>query len=210
MNVSRECKGKRMMDVHQFSQTPLLFMAFLQQGPCLNSELQRELENLQYELKHCAPQSGLTNHIVYTQDHDVDSDIECDGELQTDGHSFHRVLLHDDPQVDLVLPVPVEEVHAVREVAAELIRMADEFNQTLVAQAAERLTKNLTNSSQKCWWSCLSCGVDCLLKDMPAVQNERMVMALTFSLVRAVCGHAPRLLRDLCNTMRQYSMSRPR
>ncbi|MCI4379227.1 hypothetical protein PGIGA_G00225560 [Pangasianodon gigas] len=198
-----------MMDVHSFSQTPLLFLTFLQQRPCLNSELQRELENLHCEVKLSAALSGLNDHIAYPQYHGFDSDIECDGELQTDGHSFHRGLLHDVPQVDLVLPVPVEEANAVREVAAELIRMADEFNHSIVSQAAEHLTKKLCNSSPQFWWTCLSQGVDSILKDMPGVHNERMVMALTFSLVKAVCERAPRLLRELWNTMMEYTFTRP-
>lgn len=37
--------------------------------------------------------------------------------------------------------------------------------------------------------------------------SERMVTALTFSLARAVCERAPRLLRDLCNTMMQYTFT---
>lgn len=45
--------------------------------------------------------------------------------------------------------VPAEEAQAVREVAAELIRMADEFNQIIVSQAADRLTTKLRNSSPK-------------------------------------------------------------
>lgn len=87
-----------------FSQTPLLFLTFLQQQPCANSELQRELENLHCEGKLGAAPSGLSEHIVYSQDCLFDPDIECDGELQTDGHSFHRGPLHDVPQIDLVLP----------------------------------------------------------------------------------------------------------
>lgn len=39
------------------------------------------------------------------------------------------------------------------------------------------------------------------------MHSERMVTALTFSLARAVCERAPRLLRDLCNTMMQYTFT---
>lgn len=59
----------------------------------------------------------------------------------------------------------------------------------------------------QCLWSCLSQGVDTLLKDVPGMHSERMVTALTFSLARAVCERAPRLLRDLCNTMMQYTFT---
>lgn len=41
------------------------------------------------------------------------------------------------------------EVLMVREVAAELIRMADEFNESVVSEAAERLAKKLSNSSEE-------------------------------------------------------------
>lgn len=53
------------------------------------------------------------------------------------------------------------------------------------------------------WWNCLAQGVDGLLKEMPGVHTERMLMALTFSLVKAVCERTPRLLRGLYNTMTQ-------
>ncbi|KAI5098205.1 wee1-like protein kinase 2 isoform 2 [Silurus meridionalis] len=175
-----------MMDA--YSQTPLLFLAFLQKSSCLNSELQRELEKLCYAVKQV-----------------LDTDIECDGELQTDGHSFQTGLLQDVPEIGIVLPVPAEEAEAVREVAQELIRMADEFNHLIVSQVAEHLTKKLSKSSQECWWNCLSQGVDRLLKDVPGVHSEQMVMALTFTVVRAICDRAPRLLRDLCNTLMQYT-----
>ncbi|XP_058243570.1 BH3 interacting domain death agonist [Hemibagrus wyckioides] len=184
-----------MMDIPS---TPLLLLSFLQQSPSLPCELQRELENLHCELRSAA-HKGLKDDIEYPEDHDFG--IECDGELQTDGHSFHRGL-HDLPQADLVLPVH-NEVLMVREVAAELIRMADEFNEIVVSQAAECLAKKLSNSSEEGWWNCLAQGVDGLLKEMPGVHTERMVMALTFSLVKAVCERTPRLLRGLYNTMTQ-------
>ncbi|KAF4091561.1 hypothetical protein AMELA_G00038310 [Ameiurus melas] len=158
MNSTKEKRFNSMMDVHSFSQTPLLFLTFLQQRPLNN------------------------------------------------GHSVQRLVLHDVPQVELVFPV-FDEAHAVQEVAAELVRMADELNHILVSQAADHLTKELRNSSQMNWWSCLSQGVDSLLKDVPGVHSERMVMALTFSLARAVCERAPRLLRDLCNTMMQHTVT---
>lgn len=93
-----------MTDVHSITQTPLLFLTFLQQGPCQNAELQRELVSLHCEAKLGAAQRGFTGHIVYSQDCFYDSNIECDGELQTDGRSIHRDLLHDVAQADLVLP----------------------------------------------------------------------------------------------------------
>ncbi|XP_060779893.1 BH3 interacting domain death agonist [Neoarius graeffei] len=195
-----------MMDVHSISQTPLLFLTFLQQRPCQNSELQRELDNLRCEVKLSAAPSG---HIAYPQDHVFDSDVEHDGELQADGHSFHRGL-HDVAEAELVLPVPAEEADVVREVAAELVRIADEFNHAIVSQVAENLTNNLTNSSFEYWWSSLNHGVDCLL-DGSGMHTEQMVMALTFSLARAVCERAPHLLRGLCNTMMQSTFrTRPR
>ncbi|KAK3549228.1 hypothetical protein QTP70_034229 [Hemibagrus guttatus] len=139
-------RGKDMNSMKDIHSTPLILLSFLQQSPSLSCELQRELENLHYEVQfRSAAQNGLKDNIEYPQNHDFDSDIECDGELQTDGHSFHNGL-HDLPQVDLVVPVH-NEVFMVREVAAELIRMADEFNETIVSQAAERLTKRLSYTS---------------------------------------------------------------
>lgn len=86
-----------MMDIQS---PPLLLLSFLQQSPNLSSGLKRELENLHCELRS-AGHHGLKDNIEYPQDYDFG--IECDGELQTDGHSFHMGL-HDLPQADLVLP----------------------------------------------------------------------------------------------------------
>ncbi|XP_060734597.1 BH3 interacting domain death agonist [Tachysurus vachellii] len=195
-----------MTDIHSSTKTPLLFLTFLQQSPDLSSELQRELEDLQCDvnLRRNPAQRGLNDHIVYSQDHVFDCDIECDGELQTDGHPFHRCLLNDVPQDDLVLAVPDED-HVVMELAAELIRMADEFNRMMVSEAAERLTKKLNKSSPEGWWSFLDQGVKGLLRQVPGSDTDRVVMALTFSLMKAVCEHTPSLLRDLYNTITQYN-----
>lgn len=49
----------------------------------------------------------------------------------------------------LVCLVPAGEAHMMREMremVAELVRMADEFNQMTVSRAAESLTKKLNNS----------------------------------------------------------------
>ncbi|TSX17019.1 BH3-interacting domain death agonist [Bagarius yarrelli] len=192
-----------MMDVHSVPQTPLLFLTFLQQSPGLNCELQREVDKLHSEVKlRSVSSGGFREYIDYPRCYSFDSNIECDGELQTDGHSLYLGQLHDVPQVELVLPVP-GEAQAVREMAEELIRMADEFNQRIVSQAAEHLTRTLSNSSTEHWSSCLSHGIEGLLNDVPGVHTERIVMALTFSLVKAVCERAPRFLRGLCNTVTQ-------
>ncbi|XP_027017065.1 BH3 interacting domain death agonist [Tachysurus fulvidraco] len=193
-----------MTDIHSSTKTPLLFLTFLQQSPDLSRELQKELEDLQCDVKlrRNPAQRGLNDHILYSQDHDFDYGIECDGELQTDGHSFPRCLLNDVPQDVLAV---TDEDHVVTEVAAELIRMADEFNRRMVSEAAERLTEKLNNSSPEDWWSFLNQGVDGLLGQVPGSHTERVVMALTFSLVKAACEHTPSMLRDLYNTITQYN-----
>ncbi|XP_062860696.1 BH3 interacting domain death agonist [Trichomycterus rosablanca] len=181
------------MNIDCLSQTSLVFLTFLQQSPCVNNELQREVDYLNHKIKL----HGLG----------LDSDIETDGLLETDGHSINRSLLLDfAPQAEYALP----EAQAVSEVAAELVRIADDFNDSIVSQAAERLNKKLRNASKLSWLDYLSEGVDSVLTEVQGGHNDRIVMAVTFSLVKAVCERTPRYLCDLCNVLMRYNFRKSR
>lgn len=61
------------------------------------------------------------------------------------------------------------------------------------------------------WRSLLAESVENLLQQVPGLDNERMVMALTFSLVKAVCERVPLSLRRLYQVLIQYTpFTRPR
>ncbi|XP_066541507.1 BH3 interacting domain death agonist [Hoplias malabaricus] len=194
--------------------TSLVFLTFLSETHSQNCAFQEELHKLGRDIKLCAGPdiySGERN----AYHNPVDLSLECDGELETDGHiSFNpRSLIQDiQPQVQFEIPVNAEEAQAARVVAAELIRIADDLNQSLVSQAAERLRKNLVRqTSQQSWKTLLARSVEGLLRQVPGVHSQQVEMALTLSLVKAVCETAPPLLWGLYNALVQYfSQARPR
>uniref|UniRef100_A0A671NXN5 BH3-interacting domain death agonist n=1 Tax=Sinocyclocheilus anshuiensis TaxID=1608454 RepID=A0A671NXN5_9TELE len=174
--------------------TSLVLLSFLKQKGCQNSELKRELDDLDEQLK--LP----TNHNY----------IESDGELQTDGHvSFsYREILHElQHQVQPQVPVNAEEAQAAREMAAELIRIADLLEHRVLSQAADSLTKKLCRSQEQFWASHLSDGVKALLLQVAGAKEfkkELVEMAFTFVLMKSVCEHAPKFLFRLYGTVVQY------
>lgn len=167
--------------------TSVVFLKFLQQSPCLKQELRLELQKIEQE---------------------PNTELEYDGDLETDGHSISINLPRD---IEPAIPAAVlaEEYLTVRMVAAELVEIADRFNDNRFSQAADDLAARMRNStsSSQCWQSYLSEVVTRLLQDIPGEHSERMVMALTFSLLKAVCERAPSLLCSLLNTLVHYTFS---
>uniref|UniRef100_A0A672MM88 BH3-interacting domain death agonist n=1 Tax=Sinocyclocheilus grahami TaxID=75366 RepID=A0A672MM88_SINGR len=175
--------------------TSLVLLSFLKQKGCQNSELKRELDDLDEQLK--LP----TNHNYF----------ESDGELQTDGHNVsfsYREILHElQHQVQPQVPVNAEEAQAAREMAAELIRIADLLEHRLLSQAADSLTKKLCRSQEQFWASHLSDGVKALLLQVAGAKEfkkELVEMAFTFVLMKSVCEHVPEFLFRLYGTVVQY------
>ncbi|XP_073707034.1 BH3 interacting domain death agonist [Garra rufa] len=178
-----------------FPHTSLVLLSFLKQKGCQNSELKRELNDLDEHL------NLPTNHNY----------IESDDELQADGHSFslsHRELLHEfQHQVQPQLPVNGEEAQAAREMAAELIRIADLLEQRVLSQAADSLTKKLCRSQEQFWARHLSDGVQalfCQVAGAKEFKKELVEMAFTFVLMKTVCEHVPEYLFRLYGTVVQY------
>ncbi|XP_067275896.1 BH3 interacting domain death agonist isoform X2 [Pseudorasbora parva] len=152
----------------------LLLLSFFEQKGCQNSELKSELDE-QIKLP--------TNHAY----------IEGDGDLQTDGHSFsvtYRDLLHElQNHVQPHLPVNAVEAQAAREMAAELIRIADLLEQRVLFQAADHLTKKLSTCPTQLWSTHLSDGVQGLLRQVAGAKEfkkELVEMAFTFVLMKTV------------------------
>ncbi|KAG9273213.1 uncharacterized protein LOC107197792 [Astyanax mexicanus] len=205
-----------MMDVNDninaFSQPSILFLTFLQQTPSHNPEFKRELQLLTCDMALQADQCVYSGEMDYSDHSMIDPNIECDGELEADGHglSIQRNLLQDIlPQAHLGLPVNNE---VIREVAAELITIADDLNNTIMSRAADSLTSELRRtSSMQTWPALLRRSVTELINCVPGAHNEQVTMALTFSLVKAVCERAPPLLRGLFSVLMQYIYpARPR
>ncbi|XP_052438160.1 BH3 interacting domain death agonist [Carassius gibelio] len=178
-----------------FPDTSLVLLSFLKQKGCQNSQLQRELVYLDEQL------NLPTNHNY----------IESDDEIQADGHSFsvsYRELLHEfQNQVQPQLPVNAEEAQAAREMAAELIRIADLLEQSVLSQAAESLTKKLYRSQEQLWGRHLSDGVQGLLHQVAGAsefKKELVEMAFTFVLMKTVCEHVPQFLFGLYSSVVQY------
>ncbi|KAM9570875.1 BH3 interacting domain death agonist isoform 2-T4 [Salvelinus alpinus] len=128
------------MDCGDVQCTPLVFLTFLQQQSCSSAELRIELDSLARELKLTQDINGnglgLNNHE--------------EGELQTDGHfcSSSRILLEGlEPQAALAWPDNPADEEALRGVAAGLIEIADQLERSVMAQAAENLTKKLQKYS---------------------------------------------------------------
>ncbi|KAK9958978.1 hypothetical protein ABG768_011071 [Culter alburnus] len=170
---------------NHFQHTPLLLLSFLEQKGCQNSE--------------------LANHNY----------IEIEEELQTDGHSSsvtYRDFLNDlQNQVQPQLPVDDEEARAAREMAAELIRIADLLEQRVLFQAAETLTKKLDTCPEQFWVRHLSDGVQGLLRQVAEAKEfkkELVEMAFTFVLMKTVCERVPQFLFRLYGSVVQYFGSR--
>lgn len=193
-------------NIDTFSQASMLFLTFLQQTPSHNPEFMRELHLLSCSMNLQAEQCVYSGGYSGYSDHSVfDPDIECDGELETDGHgpSSPRNHLQDIfPQAHFGMPMNNE---VIRNVAAELIAIADDLNNTIMSQAAESLADELRRtSSMRTWQDLLGRSVTDLLNHVPGAHNEQVAMALTFSLVKAVCERAPPLLRGLYSALMQY------
>ncbi|XP_056112551.1 BH3 interacting domain death agonist [Rhinichthys klamathensis goyatoka] len=176
--------------IDNFPHCSLLLLSFFEQKGCQNSELKRELDDL-----------DLSDHNY----------IESDGDLQTDGHSSsvtYRDLLHElQNQVQPQLPVDAEQAQAAREMAAELIRIADLLEQRVLFQAAETLTKKLDSCDTQLWSRHLSDGVQGLLHQVAGAKEfkkELVEMALTFVLMKTVCERVPCFLFRLYGTVVQY------
>ncbi|NP_001073295.1 BH3 interacting domain death agonist isoform X1 [Danio rerio] len=171
--------------------TSLVLLSFLDQKDCQNGESGRVFDYREDNLS--------TNH------------IDSDGDIETDGQSppaTYRDLLHElQHEVQPGLSVNAEEARAAREMAAELIRIADLLEQSVLSQAAESLTKKLRSSQEQVWASHLSKGVQTLLQHVAAAKEfkkELVEMAFTFMLMKTVCERTPDFLFGLYGTVVQF------
>ncbi|KAK2918121.1 BH3 interacting domain death agonist [Channa argus] len=134
-----------------------------------------------------------------------------DGDLETDGHLASANIVS---QVDDLLPsVGLQRHHeaeALQQVAEGLREIAAQLEHNIVAQATQNLRRNLIASPVTQWKSYLAKEVEKLMKfcvGLEQLPQERVIMALTLTLVKGVCEHTPRLLRNLFYTALQYITS---
>ncbi|XP_060892654.1 BH3 interacting domain death agonist [Labrus mixtus] len=165
----------------------LLVLTFLQ-ADCRNSEYLKELHSL-----------GQEFHLRLEE-----------GELETDGHLpvFIRASLDDiQPSVELQYrPRNGDDAGYVR-FAQELRVIAAQLEHNIVAQATQNLNGKISNSPFNQWKDHLSREVERVMRQGVGLEHlarERVIMALTLTLVKGVCEQAPRLLRNLFNIALQY------
>ncbi|TRY66390.1 hypothetical protein DNTS_003355 [Danionella cerebrum] len=181
------------MDTEHFPNTSLVLLSFFEQKGYQNIELKRECDALE---QLYLPTNLRNNH-----------NDEC---LQTDGHSpsaFRDLLSELQHPVQPHLPENAEEIQAAREMAAELIQIADLLEHRVLSLAAERLSKNLRSSQEQNWGRYLSSGVQALLQQVPRArefQKELVEMAFTFVLMKSVCERTPNFLYGLYGIVTQY------
>ncbi|XP_062403249.1 BH3 interacting domain death agonist isoform X2 [Sardina pilchardus] len=192
----------------------LVFLTFLQQKGCKNDDFERELTDLKRDLIH--DQDINCNGVgLVCADGSLSRELHSgdDGELQTDGHSptvhlqmfvraYHPLVQAPPP------PVPVPDP-ALRDIAQELIQIADQLENDVMARATNNLLRSLQNSEKWKWSSHLKQAVEHVhvslrcgnsLGDLP---QERVALALSLSLIKGVCEHTPRFLRDLFHIWQQ-------
>jgi len=137
-------------------------------------------------------------------------DSEDDGGLETDGHlpgSISMSLDDIQPSVQLHGPGDHAEAAAVQEVAAGLREIAAQLEHNVVAQATRNLSNNILSSPYKDWKKHLSQEVDKAMRQGVGLEHlpqERIIMALSLTLVKGVCQQVPQLLRNLFDVALQY------
>ncbi|KAM3609280.1 uncharacterized protein V6R79_012341 [Siganus canaliculatus] len=173
----------------------LVIFAFLQ-ADCKNSEYKQELCSLGQEIQR-TPDINCNG---LRQDDDS-------GNLETDGHQPQWITAFDDiqPSVEFQRPENDAGLAAIRQVAEELREIAANLEHNVVAQATHNLRRNIEQAPNG-YWNHLSRQVDEVmqgvsLKDLP---QERVIVAVTLTLVKGVCEQAPRLLKCLFSAALQY------
>ncbi|XP_068169218.1 BH3 interacting domain death agonist isoform X2 [Antennarius striatus] len=172
----------------------MVMLAFLQ-ADCRNPECRKELFSLSQEM----------NDISLVED------IEMDGFLSS---SIADGIRDIQPSIGLHRPGDHVDAAAIHQVAEELRGIAAQIELNIVARATENLSRNIQTSPLNEWKNYISSEVDRVMRqgvylnDLP---QERVIMALTFTLVKGVCEQNPLHLRHLFNSALQYiTQGRPR
>ncbi|XP_059190707.1 BH3 interacting domain death agonist [Centropristis striata] len=179
--------------------TALVVLAFLQ-ADCSSSEYETALLSLGKDL-------NLTRDINFNgprKDVLDDGDLECDGHLPS---SITAAIADLQPSVELQWPRNNGDAAALQQVAEELREIADQLEHNMVAQATQNLSRNISTSPTEHWKEHLTQEVERMIRrgvGLDHLPQERVIVALTLTLVKGVCVQTPRLLRNLFNTALQY------
>ncbi|XP_031722745.1 BH3 interacting domain death agonist [Anarrhichthys ocellatus] len=171
----------------------LVILSFLQ-ADCGTSEYGKELLSLGKDF-------NLTR--------DINGPRPDDGGLETDGHlssSITAALLDVEPSVELQWPRNHEEAAALQQIAEGLREIGDQFEHNVVAEATQNLSRNISASPSEQWKDHLRWEVDRVMRrgvGLEHLPQERVILAFTLTLVKGVCKRAPRLLRNLFDTVLQ-------
>ncbi|XP_056272815.1 BH3 interacting domain death agonist [Pseudoliparis swirei] len=174
----------------------LVILAFLQTD-CRTSPYGEELLSLGKDF-------NLTRDVHST------GDLLEDGDLETDGHvtSCITAALSDiQPSVELQWPRNHAEAADLQQIAEGLREIADQLEHRVVAEATRNLSRNISASPSEEWKDHLTWEVDRVMKrgvGLEHLPQERVIAALTLTLVKGVCEQTPRLLRTLFNAVLRY------
>ncbi|CAN9498729.1 unnamed protein product [Ophioblennius macclurei] len=123
-----------------------------------------------------------------------------DGDLETDGHLLSNIagsLEGVQPTVDLW---PRDRAEACHQVAEELRQIGAQLEREVVARGVRNLSSRISVAPPEEWRHHLVGVVERAMREGVGLEHlpqERVLMALTLTLVRGVCVEAPRLLRGL-------------
>ncbi|XP_070687322.1 BH3 interacting domain death agonist [Pempheris klunzingeri] len=177
----------------------LVCLVFLQ-ADCSNAEYRKGLLSLGKDMH-------LTRDINCNG---AGTDALDDGDLETDGYmpsctsAFPNDFL---PVVDLQGLRNHEEAAALQQVAEDLRQIAALLEHNAVARATHNLSRNISTSRYDQWKDHLTQEVERVMSQgvgLEHLHRERVIMALTLTLVKSVCEQTPRLLRRLFNIALQY------
>ncbi|XP_019749542.1 BH3 interacting domain death agonist [Hippocampus comes] len=171
----------------------LVVLSFLQ-ADCSNVQYNKAVYSLGKELTETWRNSCEDN----------DGVIECDCNLPG---TIEGSIADIEPLVELYWPGGVGEARALQVVAAQLREIAAQLEQNVVDQSARNLHNNVMSSPSEQWLELLKSEVHRAMMQgvgLDQLPRERVIMALSLTLVKQVCEHTPQLLRDLFNTALQY------
>lgn len=163
----------------------------------------------------CKELLTLGNDLNLTRDINCnDRRVEAldDGDLETDGHLSTCIsgFLDDiQPSVELQWPRNHEEAAALQQIAEELREIAAQLEHNVVAQATQNLARNVSASRSE-WMNLLTGQVEWVMRQgvgLDHLPQERVIVALTLTLVKGVCEYFPQLLRNLFYTALQFIRS---
>ncbi|KAK9517003.1 hypothetical protein VZT92_024901 [Zoarces viviparus] len=183
----------------------LVILSFLQ-ADCGTSEYRKELLSLGKDF-------NLTRDINLNGPRPDDGDLETDGHVCS-GSSVTAARGDVAPSLELQWPRDRAEAADVRQIAEGLREIADQFEHNIVAEATQNLSRNISASPSEQWKDHLRWEVDRVMRRVVGLEHlpqERVIVALTLTLVKGVCERTPRLLRNLFDTVLQrFSPARAR